>query len=36
MRWCALDIIYMNCRYRMEVKVIFAVVKQLKHLQIKP
>ena len=31
-----IEIIYMNCRWRVEVKVIFAVVKQLKQLQRKP
>ena len=36
--WCAYDInhIYMNCRYRIEAKVILSFVKQLKQLQRKP
>ena len=31
-----IEIIYMNCRYRVQLKVILTVVKQLKQLQRKP
>ena len=33
LRWCVCHKWYMNCRWRIEVKVMFAVVKQLELLQ---